>query len=169
MGTHWGGSTPQVLGGNHRCLSADCGCFRSPKGDGYCVVLLEFLTANREEILARARKLVGARNATEPVERARMDGLPLFLNELGDALLLARADGTITQDSSSNSASACPTVVKGRITVRDAIRDYQDLCTAVTELTMERDAPISVQEFVALDLYLDHAIAHAITEWGERE
>jgi len=52
-------------------------------------MLHEFITANRGELLARTRAKVAAR----PAPRATLDelknGVPLFLNQLVDALLVA--------------------------------------------------------------------------------
>ena len=131
-------------------------------------MLHAFLTANREEILVRARKRVASRSAPKPTELELADGLPLFLDQLGDALLLARAGGTVTHDSISKSAGTHGTTVLGRgLTVTCAVHDYGDLCKVLTDLAMERDAPISVEEFVRLDLCLDQAIACAVSAWAE--
>jgi hypothetical protein len=60
------------------------------------------------------------------------------------------------------------TAVLGRgLTVEHAIHDYGDLCKVLTELALERDAPISIQEFVTLDLCLDDAIACAVAKWAQ--
>jgi hypothetical protein len=131
-------------------------------------VLPEFLTANREEILVRARKRIAARKTPDPTELELTDGLPLFLDQLGDALLLAMAGGKVTHESISKSAGTHGIAVLGRgLTVQCAIHDYGDLCKVLTELAFERDAPITVQEFVTLDRCLDDAIACAITNWTE--
>jgi hypothetical protein len=131
-------------------------------------MLYEFLTANRQEILRRARKQVGARSAPEQIELRLTDGLPLFLDQVGDALLLVRAGGSVTHDSISKSAAAHGTsVFRKRLAVEHAIHDYGVLCKVITDLAIERDAPIGVEAFVTLDLCLDDAIACAVTEWGE--
>ncbi len=50
------------------------------------------------------------------------------------------------------------------------VRDYGDVCQAVTELAVERHAAISVDDFRTLNRCLDDAIASAVTEYGrERE
>jgi hypothetical protein len=131
-------------------------------------MLHEFLTANRAEILVRARKRVGARSAPAATELELNDGLPLFLDQLGDALLLVKAGGKVTHESLSKSACTHDTAVLRRgLIVECAIHDYADLCKALTELAFERDAPIPAQEFTALDICLDDTIACAIAEWGK--
>jgi hypothetical protein len=77
-------------------------------------MLHEFLTANREEILVRARKRVRARSVLKPTELELSDGLSLFLHPLGDALLLAEAGRTVTHDSISKSASTHGVVALGK-------------------------------------------------------
>jgi hypothetical protein len=95
------------------------------------------------------------------------DGLPLFLDPLGDALLLVKAGGKVTHESISKSFGVHGTTALGRgLAVQAAIYDYGDLCKVLAELAFERDASISAREFVTLDICLDDAIACAMTEWG---
>lgn len=54
-------------------------------------MLYEFLMANRQEILRRARKRIGIRSVPEQVEVGLTEGLLVFMDQLGDALLLLRA------------------------------------------------------------------------------
>jgi hypothetical protein len=130
-------------------------------------MLYALLTANRHEILVRARKRIAARDAPKPTEVELTDGLPLFLDQLGDALLLARAGGMVTHDSISKSASTHVTPVLGRgLTVECAIHDYGALCQVLTNLALERDAPLTAEDFITLDLCLDDAIACPVTKWG---
>ena len=44
------------------------------------------------------------------------------------------------------------------------VHDYGDVCQAITELALERKAPITVKEFHTLNRCLDTAIAEAVTE-----
>lgn len=125
-------------------------------------MLHDFLTANREEILVRARRPLGAKSALE-LEMA--DGLPLFLDQLGSALLLVAVGGSVADDSIAKSVGTHGTGRLGKgITVVQAVHGYRELCRAVTDLAMERHAPITVEECVTLDRCLDDAIARAITE-----
>jgi signal transduction histidine kinase len=50
--------------------------------------------------------------------------------------------------------------------VDQVVHDYGDLCQAITELAMERDAPFAVSEFHTLNRCLDNAIADAVTEFS---
>jgi len=51
-------------------------------------------------------------------------------------------------------------------TVDQVVHDYGDLCQAITDLAVERDAPFSVDEFRTLNRCLDNAIADAVTEFS---
>ena len=149
-------------------LGSGCVAFGRPGAQVDRIVLHQFLMANREEILARARQVVGARSSPAPTELELTDGLPLFLAQLGDALLLVKAGGKVTHESISKSAGTHGIAVVGKgLTVKHAIHAYGDLCRVLTELALERDAPITVQEFVTLDRCLDDAIACAVTNWTE--
>ena len=48
----------------------------------------------------------------------------------------------------------------------EVVHDYGDLCQAVTELAVERDAPVSADDFRVLNRCLDNAIADAVTEFS---
>jgi hypothetical protein len=123
----------------------------------------DFLTANREEILVRARERVGARSIPKTTELELAEGLPLLLARLGDALLFARASGTATSESVSRPARGGSFRSRG-LSVESAIRDYGDLAHVVAELAVELDAPMGVDEFVTLDLCVDDVIACAVVD-----
>ena len=46
------------------------------------------------------------------------------------------------------------------------VHDYGDLCQAITDMAVERDAPFSVAEFRTLNRCLDNAIAGALTSFS---
>lgn len=48
--------------------------------------------------------------------------------------------------------------------VSQVVYDYGDVCQAITELALEGDAPIGIDEFHILNHCLDTAIAEAVTE-----
>ena len=51
-------------------------------------------------------------------------------------------------------------------TFDQVVHDYGDLCQAITDLAVERDAPFSVDEFRTLNRCLDNAIADAVSEFA---
>jgi hypothetical protein len=50
--------------------------------------------------------------------------------------------------------------------VSQVVHDYGDICQTITALAVEQSASISVEEFQALNLCLDTAIAEAVTEYA---
>ncbi len=51
-------------------------------------------------------------------------------------------------------------------TVEQVIRDYGDLCQAITDAAVDDGARIEVEEFRTLNRCLDNAIADSVTEWA---
>ena len=56
-------------------------------------------------------------------------------------------------------------LLKG-FTVSQVVHDYGDVCQTITELALEKDAPIDTGEFRTLNRCLDEAIAGAVTVYG---
>ena len=50
--------------------------------------------------------------------------------------------------------------------VSEVVHDYGDVCQAITELAVERQAVIGADDFRTLNRCLDDAIAGAVTEFG---
>src|SRR6185369_16507486 len=53
-------------------------------------------------------------------------------------------------------------------TINDVVHNYGDLCQAITDIAVERDAPFSVDEFRTLNRCLDVAIAYAVTAFSAK-
>jgi len=56
---------------------------------------------------------------------------------------------------------------RGGFTIEQVVRDYGDVCQAVTNLAFETGASISVDEFRTFNRCLDDAIAGAVTEFAK--
>ncbi len=129
-------------------------------------MLRRFISTHREEILARARERVRARNAPASVDAEANAGLPLFLDQLDEALRRSTARETADQADIGRSASEHgETLFRRGVSVAQVVHDYGDLCQVVTALSIERNAPIASEEFKILNLCLDDAIASAVTEY----
>jgi signal transduction histidine kinase len=126
-------------------------------------MLHEFIAVNREEIIRRCRAKVVSRSVPPPTDAASDQGVPVFLDQLVDALRL----GLISSPEIGRSA-----VHHGRnlllqgFTVSQVVHDYGDVCQAITELAVAMKAPISTDDFRMLNRCLDEAIAGAVTEYG---
>ena len=68
-------------------------------------------------------------------------------------------------------AGSNPVALHGRelfregFTIEQVVRDYGDVCQAVTKFAIETGAPISVDEFRTFNRCLDSAITGAVTEY----
>jgi signal transduction histidine kinase/CheY-like chemotaxis protein len=130
-------------------------------------MLRDFIREHRAEILARARLRVAARNAPRATEVELTAGLPLFLDQLGEAL--RRVSSHETLDHTEIEASAGKhgrTLYEHGLTVAQVVHDYGDLCQVITGLAVDRAASLSADEFRTLNLCLDDAIAGAVTEYS---
>ena len=122
-----------------------------------------FIAANRDEIIRRCREKVATRSIPPPT-RAEIDhGVPVFLNQLGDALRLGQ---TSSPEISGSALHHGHDLLLQGFTVAQVVHDYGDICQAITELSIERSAPISTDDFRTLNRCLDDAIAGAVTEYG---
>jgi len=129
-------------------------------------MLREFISANRGELLARTRAKVAAR----PAPRATLDelknGVPLFLNQLVEALRVASPSADTIGEIGKVATLHGRDMLKMGFTVAQVVRGYGDVCQAVTELADETGAPITVEEFHTLNQCLDDATAEAVTEYS---
>jgi signal transduction histidine kinase len=126
-------------------------------------MLHEFIAVNRDEIIRRCRAKVATRSVPPPTEAEIDHGVPVFLDQLRDALRF----GQITSPEIGRSAvkHGHDLLLQG-FTVSQVVHDYGDVCQAITELAVELNAPISADDFRTLNRCLDEAIAGAVTQYG---
>jgi signal transduction histidine kinase len=126
-------------------------------------LLHDFISLNRDELITRCRAKVATRAVPPPTDQELDHGVPLFLDQLADALRLHIV---------SSPAIAKSAIQHGRdlllrgFSVSQVVHDYGDVCQAITELALELEAPISTEDFRMLNRCLDDAIAGAVTEYG---
>jgi signal transduction histidine kinase len=60
-------------------------------------------------------------------------------------------------------------LMKRGFTVEQVVHDYGDLCQAITDMAVESDVLIEVDEFRTLNRCLDNGIADAVTEFGYQQ
>lgn len=141
----------------------------------------EFLIHNRGQLVERCKAKVAQRPLRAATPEQLKNGVPLFLDQLirtleaekadrpAESLRISGASGGWSSDPSEMSAAAAS---HGRqlldlgYTVDQVVHDYGDLCQAITDLAVERDAPFSVGEFRTLNRCLDNAIADAVTAFS---
>src|SRR5512133_3696661 len=141
----------------------------------------EFLANNRDELIARCKAKVARRPRRAATEEQLRNGIPLFLEQLrrtlvaeeggepGESLKISGASGGDAQALSEMGVSAAAhgkQLLELGFSVDQVVHDYGDLCQAITDLAVERDAPFSVDQFRTLNRCLDNAIADAVTEFS---
>ena len=132
-------------------------------------MLDEFLIAQRETIISRARTRVSKRISPRPTQAELVNGIPIFLDQLGDALRLAQTSDAVDHAEIGKSAGKHGLdLLEQGLTIAQVVHDYGDVCQAVTELALELNVPLSGKEFKVLNLCLDDAIAEAVTQFSRR-
>jgi hypothetical protein len=107
-------------------------------------VLHEFIALNREEITRRCRAKVATPSIPPPTAAEIDHGVPVFLDQLRDALRL----GELTSPEIGRSAiKHGHDLLRQGFTVSQMVHDYGDVCQAITELAVELNAPISTGDF----------------------
>jgi signal transduction histidine kinase len=130
-------------------------------------MLHEFLSANRDEIIARTRAKV-AKGPTQRATDAELEnGIPLFLTQLGEMLRIPCPEFGEAQIGKSATRHGDDMRRMG-FTVGQVVQDYGGLCQAITELAGESNTSISSGEFKTLNGCLDGAVASAVTEFGRQ-
>src|SRR5687767_8284830 len=144
-------------------------------------MLHEFLTDNRADLIERCRLKVAQRSASRVRPAELTHGIPLFLDQLiktlqveqtAEPMKSRRVSGPAGGGSPVSSELGTTAALHGRellqqgFTVDQVVHDYGDLCQAITDLAVERNAPIEIDEFRTLDRCLDNGIADAVTEYA---
>ena len=126
-------------------------------------MLHEFITLNRDAIIWRCRAKVATRSIPTPSEAEINHGVPLFLDQLVDALRSGETSNLEIDRSAGHHGHDL--LLKG-FTVSQVVHDYGDVCQTITELAVETNAPISTDDFRMLNQCLDEAIASAVTMYA---
>ena len=133
-------------------------------------MLENFILDHRDELIARCRTKVAARTVPPPSAAETDYGVPFFLSELVDALQRGLSSSSERRTSVIGSTATLHGNQMRRqgFTVSQVVHDYGDICQSITELAVEKHAPISTDDFRVLNRCLDDAIAGAVTEYGRR-
>src|ERR1700741_4673063 len=112
-------------------------------------MLHEFVAANRAEIVARCRAMVASRLAPRPTEIELEHGVPLFLEQLVNALQMRLQLNPAIGHSATKHGTE---LLEHGFTIAQVVRDYGDICQTITELAVENAEPITTEEFQILNL-----------------
>jgi len=144
-------------------------------------MLHDFLTVNRAILVDRCRVMVGSRSDPKATQDELVHGIPTFIDQLietltleqkwepqGKSLSVRNARGEVASDVGTTAAMHGRDLFLKGFTIEQVVRDYGDVCQAVTNLAVETGAQISVDEFRTFNRCLDNAIAGAVTEFSRR-
>src|ERR1700682_2475212 len=143
-------------------------------------MLHEFLMSNRTVLIDRCRAMVGGRSDPKATENELVHGIPTFIDQLIETLTLEQtsepresplsvrnARGEVASDVGTTAALHGRDLFLQGFTIEQVVRDYGDVCQAVTNLAVETGVPIEVEEFRTFNRCLDNAIAGAVTEYAK--
>ena len=102
-------------------------------------------------------------------------GIPLLLQQLADTLRAEQLTATRTApnpapaetDIGSTAALHGAELERLGYSIGNVVREYGDVCQAITDIAVERYSTISTAEFRTLNRCLDDAIASAVTSFAE--
>ena len=142
-----------------------------------------FLTNHRDELIDRCRAKVAERSHHATSAEQLSTGVPLFLEQLirtlpaedeGERRESLDISGSAGGDTRVLSEIGVSATAHGRVlldlgfTVEEVVHDYGDLCQAITDLALERDAPFTIDQYRTLNRCLDNAIADAVAGFSQQ-
>lgn len=140
-----------------------------------------FLNTNRTLLLDRCRGMVANRSGPNRPHLELARGIPIFLDQIIETLQVEQLSKVMRRRSASsepagglNSGVGPVATLHGRhllqegYTIERVIRDYGDVCQAVTNLAVEMGESISAREFRTFNRCLDDAMAAAVTEYSQQ-
>jgi diguanylate cyclase (GGDEF)-like protein len=136
-------------------------------------VLYDFLKANRALLIDRCAGMAANRSHPKLPHPERAHGIPIFLDQVIKTLSIERhsdgePDGGFNPDVGPMATLHGRDLLQQGFTIEQVIRDYGDVCQAVTHLADEAGARISAGEFHTFNRCLDDAIAAAVTEYSQQ-
>jgi signal transduction histidine kinase len=140
----------------------------SEQGRGrYGSMLHDFIATHRAGIIELTRAKIAQRLAPRAIEEELSNGVPLFLDQLIQALKARpphadRDRAEIGQDAVKHGKD----MLRRGFTVAQLVHDYGAVCQAITQLAIEQGVSISAEDYRSLNGILDDAIAEAVTGYG---
>jgi signal transduction histidine kinase len=125
--------------------------------------------------------MVASRSDPKTTDQELAHGIPIFLDQLiktlrieqtsaplNSRLVSGESGGGHISEVGEMAALHGSDLLEQGFTIEQVVRDYGDVCQAVTNLAFETEAPIAVDEFRTLNRCLDNAIAGAVTEYARQ-
>jgi hypothetical protein len=140
-------------------------------------MLHQFLLSHRRDLVRNCREKVAARFAPSDTPDVVDHGVPLFIQQLIDALAIRPSapagdgdlEGRIPFPAEIGRSAALhgAELLRRGFTVDQVVHDYGDVCQAITEMAIKLDCSIDPDDFRILNGCLDNAIAGAVTAFAE--
>jgi hypothetical protein len=144
-------------------------------------MLHEFLTRHRDVIIARCLEAAALR-AYPSTDPDVVSGMQAFLDQIIATLRIEQSAerGRSAEISGLSGGGGRSQIgdtaalhglssLRRKLTLEQVVRDYGDVCQAVTGLAFELKAPIDVDEFRTFNRCIDNAIASAISAYALRD
>ena len=140
-----------------------------------------FIKTNRTVLIDQCRAMVASRSEPQSTDDGLAHGIPIFLDQLIETLARESASEPVRGGAEADlprahaSEIGSMAALHGRdlleqgFTLEQVVRDYGDVCQAVTNLAYQEGASIGVDEFRTFNRCLDNAIAGAVTEYAYRQ
>ena len=142
-------------------------------------MLHTFITEHRAVLIERCRLMVASRSEPTSTNELLLHGIPSFIDQLIKTLRIEQSSEPMQSRAVSGRAGGgghseigATATLHGRelrergFTLEQVVRDYGDLCQAITNLAYELGEKIEVDEFRTFNRCLDNAIAEAVTEYA---
>ncbi len=141
-------------------------------------MLHDFLMTNRALLIDRCRGMVAGRSPPKLARPELAHGIPIFLDQVAETLTLqhrcplVEGDHVASYAGRERGVSEMATLhgldlFEQGFSIEQVIRDYGDVCQAVTSLAMEVGEPISADEFHTFNRCLDDAIVGAVSKYSQ--
>src|ERR1700689_4826864 len=128
-----------------------------------------FIASNRDAIIGRAQRRIASERAPTPWAKNLPNGIPIFLDQLCEALRVAKSTVLANHDQIRETAGRHGHELLGMgLTIGQVVHIYGEVCQGITDLVVEKNATIAAEEFRTLNLCLDDAIAQAVTEYAQQ-
>lgn len=137
-------------------------------------MLHDFLAANRAILIGRCRLMAAARSEPETADYDLAKGFPVFFDQLIGVLAAEQqaqdCSANVKRDTGAKTEIRDTAMHDGHelleqgFTLEQVVRNYGDVCQAVTSLAFETKTPVAIDEFRTFNGCLDSAIAGAVTQ-----
>ena len=124
-------------------------------------MLSDFIALNRAQVIRRSRTALARRTAPRPTDAEVARGIPLFVDQLVNAICARTAAGTGTASAVIHRSDS----LEPDFTIAQIVLDYGDVRLAITQLAAEQCAEISDDEVETLNACLNDAIAQSVIEF----